>query len=121
MVSRFVPDGANGYTPILNWAVHGDHCFFFAGKNANNAAAQSEVRETREKVRSGDMSIQDYHEECNFHYPELPFPPESHKTYDFLRALRLFYMECLFEALNRFLRHVCDKMFSNTMHHIHKK
>jgi hypothetical protein len=75
VVSRYVPDGADGRTPILNWAVHGDHCFFYAGHNANMAAAKSEVRETREKVRSGDMSIQDYHDECNFHYADKSRAP----------------------------------------------
>ena len=53
--------------------------------------------------------------------PELPKPLRSHKTYDFLRALRLFSMECLFEALKRYLTHVGGKLFSNTMHQIRIK
>ncbi len=75
MVARYIPEGADGRTPILNWAISGDHCLFYAGRDANNAAAQTEVREVREKLRSGEMDIAEFHEECDFHYADKSRAP----------------------------------------------
>jgi hypothetical protein len=75
LVERYVPEGANGRTAILNWAVIGHHCLFYAGQNANMATAKSEVREVRANLRSGDMDIADYYEECSFHYADKTRAP----------------------------------------------
>jgi hypothetical protein len=69
------PRGADNHTPILNWAVNGDHCFFYTSRAAKNAAAQSEVHEMHDKLRSGDVDIAEYHEECDFHYADKTRAP----------------------------------------------